>query len=49
MSVLLSQFIPPSPALTVSISLFSMSESLVLPYKEVHQYHLSRFYIYALI
>ena len=44
-----SQFIPPSPFPTVSISLFSMSESLFLPCKQVHQDHFSKFHIYVLI
>ena len=38
-----------TPFLTVSTSLFSVSASLLLPCKQVHQYHLSRFHIYALI
>ena len=33
---------------TLSTSLFSMSVSPLLPCKQVHQYHLSRFHIYAL-
>ena len=33
---------------TVSVSLFSVSDSPVIPSKEVHQYHFSRFHIYAL-
>ena len=49
MSMLLSQFIPPSPCLTVSMSLFSISASPSFPCKLVHQYHFSRFHIYALI
>ena len=49
MSTLLSQFIPPSPCLTVSMSLFSISASPSFPCKQVHQYHFSRFHIYALI
>ena len=49
-SMLLSQFVPPSPSPTVPTSLFSMSASLLLPYRQVHQYqHLSRFYIYVLM
>ena len=48
-SILLSQFIPPSPCPAVSISLFSMSESLFRPCKQVHQYRFPRFHIYALI
>ena len=47
-SMLLSQFIPPSPSPTVSISLFCLSACPLLPCKEVHQYHPSRFHIYAL-
>ena len=38
-SMLLSQFIPPCPSSTVSTSLFSMYAFLLLPYKQVHQYH----------
>ena len=38
-SMLLSQFIPPSPAPAVCISLFSASESQFLPCKQVHQHH----------
>ena len=41
--------VPLSPSLAVSISLFSMYESLFLPCKYVHQYHFSRFHIYVLI
>jgi len=48
-SMLLSRFISHSLYPVVSISLFSMSASLLLPYKYVHQYHFSRFHIYALI
>ena len=33
---------------TVSVSLFSISASPVIPSKEVHQYHFSRFHIHAL-
>ena len=47
--MLLSQFIPPSPAPAVSVSLFSVSESLFLSCRCVHQYQFSRFHIYALI
>ena len=43
-SVSLFLFIPPSPSPTAPTSLFSMSESPLLPCKYVHQYHLSRFY-----
>ena len=48
-SVLLSQFIPPSLSPAVSLSLFSMSESLFLPYKQVHQHYLSGFHMCMLI
>ena len=48
-SMLLSQFFPPSPSHTVSTSLFSMSVSQLLPCKLVHQYHLSRFHTHVLI
>ena len=37
------------PSLTVSRSLFSMSESLSWLWKNVHQYHLSRVLMYVLI
>ena len=39
MSALLSQFVPPSPSLPVSTSLFPASVLLFLPCKFVHQYH----------
>ena len=42
-SMLFSQFIPPSLSPTVSISLFSRFASPLLPCKYVPQYHLSRF------
>ena len=45
---LFSSFSPPFRQ-PMSISLFSMSALPFLPCKQVHQYHLSRFYIYALI
>ena len=48
-SMLLSQFVPLSPFPVVSTSLFSMSTSLFLPCKQVHQYHFSKFHICALI
>ena len=48
-SMLFSQFIPPSPSLTVSTSLFFMSASPVLLCKYFHLYHLSRFHMNALI
>ena len=38
-----------SPAPAVPVSLFSMSESLLLPCEQIPQYHFSRFHIYALI
>ena len=44
-----SPFIPPTPSPAGSTSPFSMSASLVLPCKSIHQYHFSRFHIYALI
>ena len=48
-SVLLSQFIPPSPSPSVFTSVFSMSVSPLLSCKQGHQHHLSRFRIYVLI
>ena len=48
-SMLFSQFIPPSPSFTVSTKLLSLSASASLPCKEVHQYHLSRFHRHTLI
>ena len=48
-STLLFQFIPGSPSPAVSTHLFSMSVSPLLSCREIHQYHLSRFHIYALI
>ena len=47
--MLLSQFILPSPSPAVSTSLFSTSVSSILPSKQVHQYHFSRFHRNALI
>ena len=49
MSILISQFIPPTPSPTVSTCPFSMSVSLFLPCKQVHLHHFSKFHIYALI
>ena len=46
MSILISQFIPPSPYPTVSTCPFSMSTSLFLLCKEVRLYQFSRFHIY---
>ena len=48
-SMLLSQFTPPSPCPTMSVSLFNVSESLFLPCKWVHGYHFSRSHIYVII
>ena len=48
-SVLLSQFVPPSPSHTISTSLFSMSGFPLLPCKYVHQYHFSRIHAHVLI
>ena len=54
MSIPISQIIPPSPPHRgfpplVSIRLFSTSVSQLLPCKQVHLYHFSRFHIHALI
>ena len=48
-SVLLSQFSPPFSCPAESMRLSCMSESLFPPCKYVHQYHFSRFHMYALI
>ena len=48
-SMLLFQFVPPSPSPTVSTSLFSTSASPVLPCKQILPCYLSRLHIYALI
>ena len=48
-STLRSPFVPPSPSPPVSTSPFSMPVSPLLPCKQVHRSHLSRFHIYALI
>ena len=40
---------PPSPSPTVSTHLLTMSTSLFLLCKQIHLFHFSRFYIYALI
>ena len=42
------KFVPPFPLPTTSTSLLAMSASPLLPCKQVHQSHLSRFHIYAL-
>ena len=47
--MLFSPFIPSSPPPAVSTSLVSISVSPLLPCKWVHQYHLSRFHMHALI
>ena len=38
---------PPSTPPPIFIGLFSMSVSPLLPWKLIHQYHLSRFHVYA--
>ena len=48
-SMLFSQIIPPFPSPTESRSLFFMPVFPLLPWMEDHQYHLSRFRVYALI
>jgi len=48
MSVPFSQLVPLSPSSALSTSPSSISVSLFLPCKWVHQYHFSRFHIYAL-
>ena len=48
-SMLFSQFVPPSSSPAVSTSLFSVSASPLLPCKQAHQYYLSRFHVHALI
>ena len=47
--VLFSQFVPLSSSPSVSTDRFSVSESLFLSCKEVHQYHFSRLHTYVLI
>ena len=47
-SILLSQFVPPAPALPVSTNLFCTLESLFLSCKLFHQYHFSRVHTYVL-
>ena len=49
MSMLLSPLAPSTPSPAVSTSLLSMSASLFLPCKQVHQYHFSRLHLYVLI
>ena len=48
-SLLLSQLIPPSPYLSVSTSLFSVSMSPLLPWRQVHQYIIFLDSVYAFI
>ena len=45
MSMLLSQFTPPSHSPTMSTSLFSTSVSLFLPCRQIHQYYFHRLQI----
>ena len=47
--MLLSHIISPSSSPTVSKSLFFISVSPLLPCKQDHQYHFSRFHIYTLV
>ena len=47
-SVLFSKFVSPTTSRFVSTSLFSMSASSLLPCREVHQYHLSRFHTFLM-
>ena len=47
--MLLFQFIPPCPPTAVSTSLFSISASPFLPYRQFHPYHFSKCHMYALI
>ena len=42
MPILISQFLPPSLSLLVSIHLFCMPVSLFMPCRQVHLYHFSR-------
>ena len=44
-----SQIIPPSPSPTESKRLFYTSVSLLLSRIQDYRYHLSKFYIYALL
>ena len=44
-----SQFVSPSRSHSVSVSPYSTSTFIFLPYKLVQQYHFPRFHIYALI
>ena len=48
-STLLCQSLPPSPSPAASASLVSTSASLLLPWKQAHQYHFSRSHVYVLL
>ena len=48
-SMLFSHIIPPLPSPTESKILFYTSMSLLLSYIQGYRYHLSKFYIYALV
>ena len=48
-SMLLSQFVPPTSSPAVTRSLISIFESPLLPSKQVSKYRLSRFHVYVLI
>ena len=48
-SMLLSEFVPPSPSPTGSTRLFFVSVSPLRPRTQAHQDHLSRFYTHPLI
>ena len=48
-SMLLSQFVPPSLSHPMSTNPFSVSVSPLLLFRWVYQYRLSRFHIYSLI
>ena len=48
MLMLLCLFIPLSPSPTIFTILFCVSASPFLPCKQVHQFHFSRFHIFAL-
>ena len=49
MSIILSQFVTPCSSMLCLQDHPLMSASLLLPCKQIHQYHLARFHIYALI
>ena len=48
-SIILSQFVTPCSSHAVSTRWSSMSASLFLPCKQIHQYHFARFHVCALI